>query len=415
MRSGTLPRPPADAGHIAALDGIRALAIFAVMCTHAGGLFPPTRGGIAVMHVFGYGWAGVDLFFVLSGMLITGILLDTKGAPGYYRSFYARRTLRIFPLYYVALFVLVLAPAVHGWITRGVPVNAAGHVGLWTYTSNIQMVLSESSRPMTNYTFPFWSLAVEEQFYLVWPLLVARLSRRALARTAAAMIVVAFLLRVCLVATGGHAVGLYVSTPTRMDALATGALVAIAARAPGGLTRYRPFVAPAFVASALGLVVLFALSGTNDHDAPLIATGGLSLFAVASAALLVGVLTAAPTSRLRRAFEAPWARHVGARSYGVYVWHVAIFSAARGGANALAAVVPGYVIHGLIAFSLACVAAVAVANLSWLVIEEPFLRLKRFVPRPPQRPWTPRSAREIVPADASTPAVPTPEPVRVSV
>ena len=239
IRHSPTPLAPwsGDGGHIPALDGVRALAILLVMGVHTDVFFrsQPTAGTRLVDAVMGFGWGGVDLFFVLSGFLITGILFDTRAAPGYYTSFYARRALRIFPLYYVALAVILLVLPILGAMWHHATPKLFEHQAwLWTYTTNIGIALhGRWELAATGQTVLFWSLAVEEQFYLVWPFLVAALSPRALTRLAGAMVVGALLLRLGLVFWGDHVVAVYVSTLTRMDALAMGALVALAARRAG--------------------------------------------------------------------------------------------------------------------------------------------------------------------------------------
>ena len=168
------------------------------------------------------GWAGVDLFFVLSGFLITGILLDTKGAPRFFRTFYARRFLRIFPLYYGFLAIAFWVAPLLDPSLGVVPLSAQGWY--WAYLSNVQLALAGAwQKPV--WIGHFWSLAIEEQFYLVWPFLVYATSAKNLVRVCIALIVAALLTRVALVATG-HGFATYVLTPCRTDALATGALIA---------------------------------------------------------------------------------------------------------------------------------------------------------------------------------------------
>src|SRR5690242_3161095 len=117
-----------------------------------------------------YGVLGVDLFFVLSGFLITGLLLDAKGKPHYFRNFYARRTVRIFPLYYLVLFLLlVVLPAVIA-VPPALAHARREQAWLWTYTSNFY-IASKASWAL-GYVSHFWSLAIEEHFYLLWPLVV---------------------------------------------------------------------------------------------------------------------------------------------------------------------------------------------------------------------------------------------------
>src|SRR5579885_3225639 len=158
--------------HIPALDGLRGIAILLVLWFHFRGYLggEPIQCTLAIIGEFG--WIGVDLFFVISGFLITRILLQTKEKPDYFRSFYTRRALRIFPLYYASLAVLFLAPM--SFMSHSLPV-AHDRLWFWIYLANWNP-LFEQIRPGS--AAHFWSLSVEEQFYLVWPLLVWALSRK---------------------------------------------------------------------------------------------------------------------------------------------------------------------------------------------------------------------------------------------
>ncbi|MGH9886362.1 MAG: acyltransferase family protein, partial [bacterium] len=158
---------------VPALDGVRGAAILLVLAHNLN----PFEGGRLVDQgvslAFNFGWVGVQLFFVLSGYLISGILLDSREAPGYYRAFFGRRVLRIFPLYYGMLLVcLVILPAL-GLAPAALLADRAHSVWLWTYLINW---VEPFGVPVA--AFPhFWSLAVEEQFYLVLaPLIVGGLT-----------------------------------------------------------------------------------------------------------------------------------------------------------------------------------------------------------------------------------------------
>src|SRR5262245_30496387 len=172
------PSPPESNSHIPALDGLRGLAILLVLLVHT--YYP--AGGIArhqstldraCLHVCGLGWCGVDLFFALSGFLITGILLQAKGGEDALRNFYLRRALRIFPLYYL----VVLARL---FILPGRAFDPWESTSYLLYFSNFWRSAHLAVTPFDNFVGPTWSLAVEEQFYLLWPLLVFLLSRRSL-------------------------------------------------------------------------------------------------------------------------------------------------------------------------------------------------------------------------------------------
>ena len=154
-----------------ALDGLRGIAIILVLLHHLT-IYRPTRGideWIATVPLVG--WSGVDLFFVLSGFLITGILIDARGSKRYFTSFYARRTLRIFPLYYLVVFVaLILVPlsqTLHRVLVG--PYPDPPHLPYWLYYTNFSI----AERGLVHGWLDIaWSLAIEEQFYIVWAVLV---------------------------------------------------------------------------------------------------------------------------------------------------------------------------------------------------------------------------------------------------
>ena len=159
--------------HIPELDGIRAIAIWMVLVLHT--FIPDEESGQALARwpkplllIMGHGWLGVDLFFVLSGFLITGILLDSRNSPHYIRNFYSRRVLRILPVYFVCLAVVLYFYAGYSSYFLLSLLFMANMAGLF------QIAIPHGPGV-------FWSLAVEEHFYLVWPWLVRLLSRRALA------------------------------------------------------------------------------------------------------------------------------------------------------------------------------------------------------------------------------------------
>src|SRR4051812_42732359 len=216
--------------HIPALDGLRGLAIILVLLFH----FTPegigaTSAEKVLRSVASLGWCGVDLFFVLSGFLITGILYDAKGSPHFFRDFYMRRVLRIFPLYYGVLFlVFIVVPLLHPLTRASDQQFIHNQHWLWLYMANIPQALTNAWPLKTGWVNlnHFWSLAIEEHFYLIWPALVFLLQRRTLMRICTACIITALILR-CLTYFLWNDTAAYVLTPCRMDELAMGALVAL--------------------------------------------------------------------------------------------------------------------------------------------------------------------------------------------
>jgi peptidoglycan/LPS O-acetylase OafA/YrhL len=355
--------------HVPALDGVRGTAVLLVVINHvAESLQGEFEYYDPVTTLARLGWVGVDLFFVLSGFLITGILYDAKHGAGYFKNFYARRALRIFPLYYLALTVVLamrfVVPNAHEWGTQH-PAWA------WVYATNF--IMATRGAWSFGVLDHFWSLAVEEHFYFVWPTCVYFLSRRGLMITAFAMLVVAFGLRVWYAGYLGDGFAAYVLTPTRMDALAAGGLVALAARRPVGLS---PLTAPARVAAVL-LALAFGALVVWRHDVdqtdPFIASLGLSTLSLFFAAVLVLVITWAP---VRRVAEHGLLRWFGKYSYGLYVWHPIVFVLLFHTETARALRDGQTPVHALLNSALALSLSLALTLLSYHLVEEKFLRLK---------------------------------------
>jgi peptidoglycan/LPS O-acetylase OafA/YrhL len=287
-------------GHMPALDGLRGIAILLVLA-HTFDVIQTRSGtGHDLDLVLDTGWIGVQLFFVLSGFLITGILLDTRDRPHYFRSFWIRRALRIFPLYFGVLTVATIA--------------GAASIYLWTYSSNFAAPLGHAEP-----TFPhFWSLAVEEQFYLVWPFVVWLGGRRGVIALSFILTVVAIASRIYVRSHLGPE-ATYQFTPCRMDALAIGAGVAALIRGDN----LRRFVANAR-ASLLGaigfaLIVGAFIVGHVARTSAKMQIDGYTLLAIGFGVLLIGVLP--PHGAPARILSWSPLRRIGMYSYGMYVFH----------------------------------------------------------------------------------------------
>ena len=395
-------------GRIPALDGVRGVAILLVMVSHLYGLVwamegeAPHRGiDVWVNRVVHTGWMGVDLFFVLSGFLITGILYDAKHSNTYFRSFYARRFLRIFPLYYGFLIVLLLVAPHVDLLRRSSDIDTLreSQFWYWAYLSNYQSSIERISNELAfqNAFIHFWSLAVEEQFYLLWPSFVLLLDRRKLMVTCVLLVVTAFFTRMYLQSDAASSWARlnapHVFLPARMDTLALGALLALAVRDGDLIGRLARYAVPVMMLSAAVVAFYFFREkglSTIDRDTQLI---GFTAIALMFAALLALVVTAAPESRLNRFFSNPYLMFFGQYAYGLYVVHLLIgFALADriAGRSDLPEVV-GSQIPVSAAFGLVGIAcSVAAAWVSWHVFEKQFLKLKRFFPYGDER----RSAGE---------------------
>ena len=289
--------------HIVCLDGVRGIAILLVMCAH---LMPSQPIGFVpleyVRKVFEAGWIGVDLFFVLSGFLITGILLDSRGRAHALRNFYARRSLRIFPLYFAVLIGgLLLLPAL-GYTYEGQQATESNQLWLWTYTTNL-FIVSEQSYFFTADGLKLahlWSLAVEEHFYLAWPLAVLYLPVRRLMGISLSIILGALLIRCVIYLNGSAGLTNYVLTICRMDSLMFGSVLALGTRLPSATRKLRSILAVGGAISGclLALIMLTTKGWWIEHWT--MQTIGFSLLGIFFTACLYFLLHARETHISRR-------------------------------------------------------------------------------------------------------------------
>ena len=308
------------AARFAGLDGLRAIAVGAVLVYH---LTPGVLRG---------GFLGVDLFFVISGFLITSLLLRERGETGRISlvTFWRRRARRLLP----ALGLLLLATCSAAWLIGGdVLVGLSRQVlGALTFSSNWLDVTGDRSYFDTTSPELFrnlWSLAVEEQFYLVWPLAVLALTllpgrvwRLAVVGLLAAASVTAMAV---LYVPGGDATRVYYGTDTHSFGLTIGALVALAAHEwvpqRSAWLRTAPRFAPAV--AAIGLAGIGAAMVFLPEDAPFAYRGGLALVSVLGALTIAAAIV--PYSPVGRMLDAAPLRWIGERSYGLYLWHWPVF------------------------------------------------------------------------------------------
>ena len=366
-----------DRHRLPALDGIRGLAILLVMFLHFADRSQPI--GLAnrlYTQITGVGWIGVDLFFVLSGFLITGVLIDSRQSARYFKDFYARRTLRIFPLYYACLVAwIAVAPLFHPSSEVRQVAIAKMHqdqLWYWTYLSNWKMGLDGRWPPMG--TSVYWSLAVEEQFYLVWPAVVLVFSPRALRNVCLSLIGLAFVARAIQVAAGAAPILVYVSTLSRMDALAVGALAAMALRDPKQrewAQRTAPWV---LALGAVSLAAMWIWIGTFYEYHPLMQTAGFTILAATFVSLLVEAVT--PGSRVGAMFRSPALRFFGKYSYAMYLIHETLTYQIVPHVPEQW-VIPGEMGGQLTRLIVSMTATIVLAWLSWHLWEKHFLALKR--------------------------------------
>jgi len=318
MRAGSTKGPLG--GRLPGLDGLRGCAILLVMAVHfVGNATPRTWAERLAVKLSSYGLLGVDLFFVLSGFLITGLLLDAKSDPHYFRNFYARRTLRIFPLYYAVLALLFLVLPRVAALPLPLEESRVHQAWLWTYTANF-FIAAEASWALP-YVSHFWSLAIEEHFYLLWPLVVFSFRRETLERICLGVIGVALVLRIALSLAGISELSISVLTPCRVDALCVGGLLAIVGRREGGPGFLVRRSGPAALALAVALLGVSAWCAATKIGLPVLHPIRGSLYAMFFGALTLMSVRNAQQSLVARVFQSTWLRTFGKYSYGLYVYH----------------------------------------------------------------------------------------------
>jgi peptidoglycan/LPS O-acetylase OafA/YrhL len=312
---------------VQALDGLRGVAILLVMLVHFTQYGMRRPNGVLIdqhfWRVAAAGWVGVDLFFVLSGFLITGILLDSKGGDQFFRNFYIRRVLRIFPLYYgtlVGIFLIVPQLVSTGETFRLLLRDQGWY---WSYLNNFPVAFE--GWPAFGVIGHFWSLAIEEQFYLVWPFAVYFFTRRQLSIVCIGCVITSFLVRLGFMLAGYPLAG-YVLTIARMDALAVGALLAIIFREPNRRAILSRWVWPAGIVSGAVLISIFAKRGFHVTD-KLVLTIGFSGLALMFGALVGLSLVVAQDTWLGRLFSNRILGIFGRYSYALYIFHpIVIFA-----------------------------------------------------------------------------------------
>jgi peptidoglycan/LPS O-acetylase OafA/YrhL len=352
-----IQRPAWLPAFIPAFDGLRGIAILAVVLYHC----QPRLHGTPLEAIIVWGWSGVSLFFVLSGFLITGIILDDGAASGFYANFFARRFLRIWPVYWLLLFLFYFFfPFIfsgYRWMLHDVA--AAPWLFLLLFIQNLWPI------PLPGSIGPTWSLAIEQQFYLFWTPIARRLPPRGLLLAATVMLATSPLVRLFY---GGRLTP--TNTLTHLDGLAVGSLIAIALRVLHWPPAVWKWIARAALAVGAAGVVLMLHRGSAWTDTLLaIGFGGMLL------AALLGQSAPRPTLYCRAVTLRPLL-FVGKISYGLYVTHILVFSMLGGYVDKH---LDRFGIPGNLAIvAIRLIAAIGFAALMWYRFEKPILGLKRY-------------------------------------
>lgn len=333
------------------LDAVRGLAILIVMFHNISLKFPAFH----LQELFKDGWMGVDLFFVLSGFLITGILLDTKLSVGYFKNFYVRRCLRIWPLYYSVLLFMFVGIRILSRSQYQVVLQQSSP--WWAFPIYLQNFLLSPSTTAAGPLGVTWSLAIEEQFYLVWPFFVRFCSPRLLGRLVVAEMCLSPALRYYL---SLHRVNLYTNVFCRLDGLMVGALLALAVRSDNFIPP--KYLKRAWILLSVALPLAFVTAAYQTGWAV------YSFTALASASF-VYVSLYSKRRWLQRVMTNRFLIYTGTISYGLYLLHK----------------IPSGMVQSLrldrnpyVPLPLIFVLSYALAALSWNILEKPLLNLKRF-------------------------------------
>ncbi len=341
--------------HILALDGLRGIAILLVILFHT-------------FH-FMFGWCGVDLFFVLSGFLITGTLIDNKNSTHYFSNFWIKRVLRIFPLYYLVL-AIIIVPKIY------FQVNTVSYTSwtYWFYLQNWQYIFNgvfPDGKATLNH---FWSLAIEEQFYFFFPFVVKYVKNKNMPFLLLAFILIAILFRYYYF--NNDNIGYYVGTVSRMDSLAIGAFLAYAVRYNRVfLQRWTHLF---FYISVAYILAVIVLTQEVHFSNPYFAGIGLTFFALLFGSLLIFSLSNFKNNFINQVLTLKPLRFIGKISYGLYIYHWILYVFIK---PPLESVIYNSLPHSIaskvVTSVIILIVSIALSYLSFSYFEKPILNLKK--------------------------------------
>ena len=354
-----------ESSRVYELDGIRGCAILMVMIGHLSLGAEHLNWPHALVKILDHGWMGVDLFFVLSGFLISGIFLDGKESRHYFRNFYARRALRILPLYLCVIAVL--------WICY--PHSSAYALLSLAFLANFYHAFGISEPKGMAI---LWSLAVEEHFYLLWPTIIKAVSRHVLLIVSILLFVLTPVLRGVAAAHIANPEDVYYFSFYRFDGMALGALIAIWVRSRNYDRRRSFLIALGFVGAAVSTIVIgrpFGVLGRGPVALALRFTQGQLIF---------GSILLIAFSNQGRLITAPLRSKLlvlaGELSYCLYLIHLALIDFVGKALSRIASQAFGGTQMLLLKSAIVFALSFAIASLSWVYFESPILRLRKLFP-----------------------------------
>jgi peptidoglycan/LPS O-acetylase OafA/YrhL len=310
--------------HIPVLDAVRGIAILLVLALHITEHLTIPNGSPweILTDVARSGWTGVDLFFVLSGFLITGILYDTRESTNYFRAFYMRRFLRIFPLYYGFLFILLcLTYPLHlNW-------NGTQYIYL-AYLQNTgisKLLFHYQISPWLNFGH-LWSLAVEEQFYCVWPAVIFLVKDRLkLIQVSILLSILSIIVRVAILHFHLSPWAVNIFTLARADSLMIGAILALLMRTGDFSNKKWQLASWTILSAGMISIILIAMPEHGlARSSIAVMIFGYTLLALISASIIHLSIVCKPVQRI---VNQPILRWLGRYSYGIYILHFPILFA----------------------------------------------------------------------------------------
>jgi peptidoglycan/LPS O-acetylase OafA/YrhL len=368
--------------HIKLLDGIRGWAIIFVMLYHFTISFQQTRGlnsfDFLFAKIFGTGWLGVDLFFVMSGFLITSILYKSINNPSYFKNFYVRRLLRIFPLYYGVLFLLLIViPTLSNSLAEKTAVMQENSFWFWSYLVNWKVAqLGTFNGFQSGY---MWSLAVEEQFYIFWPLFV-RVFYKKLIKASLFLFAISLAFKSIAFYLGLTATTIYTMTFSHMDGLLLGSIFGVLF-VKGTLSS--EIIKNLKLASCLSVVVIVVIAlytGGFSFYNKIVASLGVTCASIIFCYVLIKTVYVGNSLLLQTLFSNHFVIRCGQLCYGLYLLHQpigVIISEKVISTNAFeigGSYLPATLINVLLSFSLSLLCA----QLSYTFFELHFLKLKKY-------------------------------------
>ncbi len=379
--------------HYPALDGLRGLAALMIVAHHSALSYVLSNTfDKAYLRLTSTMWVGVDLFFVLSGFLITNILLDTRVSPNYFKAFYGRRVVKIFPLYYGYLAILFLLLPALGVKLPADLVNA--QFWQWTYTSNIYTAFHYWQNVFINH---FWTLAIEEQFYLFWPIIVFFVGRRYLKTLVIALFLALPILRFGFLTADFSSIFIYTFTLCHIDGLLLGGLISMALH-EGIISKVSTFLGKSKIKALdwliggilLTLFVVYFLFLRNDQLLFNFETWshlgqcvGITLVSLPLAYFVLRAI-APDKSFFQKILSFKYLQLIGKYSYALYVLHAPIcyWAGSHFPVPSLVQNLPPTwsFVHSLYLILIQFVLSIAAAVISWNILEKHFLKLKKYFP-----------------------------------